>query len=79
METSGCSFSVVIGSRLWVVFGRFCTDMAVCCILCGAGFVILAQPNKGAAANSHCPFSFDRQMKFEHHHSIAETTADGCG
>jgi hypothetical protein len=31
--------------------------------------------NKGAAANSHRPFSFDRDMKFEHHHSIAGLAA----
>jgi hypothetical protein len=24
--------------------------------------------NKGAAGNSHRPFSFDRDMKFGHHH-----------
>jgi hypothetical protein len=35
--------------------------------------------NKGAAANSHRPFSFDRDMKFEHHYSIAEPAAGGCG
>jgi hypothetical protein len=27
------------------------------------------RPNKIAAANSHRPFSFDLDMKFEHHHS----------
>ena len=35
--------------------------------------------NKGAAANSHRPFSFDRQVKFDYYHSIAESTAGGCG
>jgi hypothetical protein len=37
------------------------------------------RPNNGAAANSHRPFSFDRDMKFDHHHSIAQSTAGGCG
>jgi len=27
-------------------------------------------PNKGAAANSHRPFSFDRAMKFEYHQAL---------
>jgi len=35
-------------------------------------------PNKSAAANSHRPFSFDQDMKFDHHHSIAQSTAGGC-
>src|ERR1051326_5980978 len=26
------------------------------------------RPNKGAAGNSRCPFSFARDMKFEHQH-----------
>ena len=38
-----------------------------------------SRPNNGAAANSHRPFSFDRNMKFDHHHSIAQSTAGGCG
>jgi len=28
-------------------------------------------PNKIAAGNRHRAFSFDQDMKFEHHHSIA--------
>jgi hypothetical protein len=27
-----------------------------------------SRPNKGAAGNSHRPFSFDEDMKFEYHH-----------
>jgi len=27
-------------------------------------------PNKGAAANSHRPFSFDEAMKFEYHSAL---------
>ena len=27
-------------------------------------------PNKGAAANSHCSFSFDRAMKFKYHFAL---------
>jgi hypothetical protein len=32
-----------------------------------------------AAANSHRPFSFDQQMKFDYHRCIAQITAGGCG
>jgi hypothetical protein len=28
------------------------------------------ESNKSAAANSHCPFSFDRAMKFEYHFAL---------
>jgi len=37
--------------------------------------VIETQPNKGAAGNSHRPFSFDQDMNIEHHHSIAGLAA----
>jgi len=29
----------------------------------------MTMPNKIVVANSHRPFSFDLNMKFEHHHS----------
>ncbi|MGB8369166.1 MAG: hypothetical protein ACLPYZ_03580, partial [Limisphaerales bacterium] len=32
-----------------------------------------------AAANSHCPFSLGRDMKFERHHSKRKPAAGGCG
>jgi hypothetical protein len=31
-----------------------------------------------AAGNSHRPFSFDRDMKFEHHHSLLAWPPGGC-
>jgi len=34
----------------------------------GPSFMVNKPSNNGAAANSHRPFSFDRAMKFEHHH-----------
>ena len=47
-----------------------------CCITVGVLLPMLATcqmagnapPNNGAAANSHRPISFDRAMKFGHHH-----------
>jgi len=30
--------------------------------------LFIMPPNKIAAGNRHRPFSFDRDMKFEHHH-----------
>jgi len=30
----------------------------------------MTAPNKIAAANSHCPFSFDQAMKFGYHFAL---------
>jgi hypothetical protein len=35
--------------------------------------------NTAAGANRHCPLSFDRDMKFDYHHCIAEFAACGGG
>jgi hypothetical protein len=34
---------------------------------------------KRAGANGHCPFSFDRDMKFDYHTCMAELAARGRG
>ena len=45
--------------RFWAGFYRAYVDSC---------FQVMTQwPNKGAAGNSHRPFSFDGAMKFEHH------------
>jgi hypothetical protein len=41
--------------------------------------MIYVPPDNSASANSHRPFRFDRDMKFDYHDFITESTASGCG